>query len=56
MTKLGDTTITNANDLVAAIADHQPGDKVTVAAKRGSETVEVTVTLGTQPAQSTASG
>jgi len=56
VTKLGDTTITNANDLVAAIADHQPGDEVKVTAKRGSGTVEMTVTLGTQPAQSTAGG
>ena len=56
VTKLGDTTITNANDLVAAIADHQPGDAVKVTAKRGSQTVELTVTLGTQPAQSNPAG
>ena len=56
VTKLAGTPITNANDLVAAIADHEPGDKVAVAAARGSETVEVTVTLGTQPSASTASG
>ena len=54
VTKLGDTTIANANDLVAAIADHQPGDAVKVTAKRGARTVELTVTLGTQPAQSSA--
>ncbi len=56
VTKLGDTTIANANDLVAAIADHQPGDAVKVTAKRGAQTVELTVTLGTQPAQSSAGG
>ncbi|MEA2142800.1 MAG: putative serine protease PepD [Solirubrobacteraceae bacterium] len=56
VTKLGDTTITNANDLVAAIADHQPGDEVKATVKRGSQTVEMTVTLGTQPAQSSAGG
>ena len=56
VTKLGATTITNANDLVGAIADHRPGDQVKVAVKRGSETVELTVTLGTQPAQSAAAG
>ncbi len=56
VTKLGDAPVTNANDLVAAIADHQPGDRVKVTAKRGSETVDVTVTLGTQPASSSAGG
>jgi putative serine protease PepD len=56
VTKLGDATITNANDLVAAIADHRPGDAVRALARRGSETVELTVTLGTQPAQSGAGG
>ena len=56
VTKLGATTITNATDLVAAIADHEPGDAVKVTARRGAETVEMTVTLGTQPAQSSAGG
>ena len=56
MTRFGDAPITNANDLVAAIADHQPGDAVKALAKRGSETVEMTVTLGTQPAQSAPAG
>ena len=56
VTKIGDASVTNANDLVAAIADHQPGDQVTVSAKRGSQTIEATVTLGTQPAQSSAGG
>ncbi len=56
VTRFGDTTIANANDLVAAIADHPPGDKVALTAKRGSQTVELTVTLGTQPAQSTRGG
>jgi putative serine protease PepD len=56
VTKIGGATITNANDLVAAVADHEPGDEVKVSAKRGSESVDVTVTLGTQPAQSGAAG
>ncbi|MDP1849700.1 MAG: trypsin-like peptidase domain-containing protein [Solirubrobacteraceae bacterium] len=56
VTKFGDAKITNANDLVAAIADHQPGDTVKALARRGSQTVELTVTLGTQPAQSGAAG
>jgi S1-C subfamily serine protease len=56
VTRFGDAAITNASDLVAAIADHQPGDQVKITAKRGSETVEMTVTLGTQPAQSSSGG
>jgi putative serine protease PepD len=56
ITNFGGATITNANDLVAAIADHQPGDRVKVTARRGSQTIEMTVTLGTQPAQPTAGG
>ncbi len=56
VTKLGGATITDANDLVAAIADHEPGDRVEIRAKRGSESVEMAVTLGTQPARSSASG
>jgi putative serine protease PepD len=56
ITKLGSTTIKGSNDLVAAIATHQPGDKVTVTVRRGSETSDVTVTLGTQPTQATSSG
>jgi putative serine protease PepD len=54
--KLGSTTIKGTNDLVAAIATHQPRDKVTVTVRRGSDTTELTVTLGTQPTQATSSG
>jgi putative serine protease PepD len=50
ITKLGDTTIKSSSDLVAAIADHRPGDKVVLTIRRGSDTIERTVTLGTQPA------
>jgi putative serine protease PepD len=56
ITKLGSTTIKGTNDLVAAIATHKPGDKVTVTVRRGSDTSDLTVTLGTQPTQATASG
>jgi putative serine protease PepD len=52
ITKLGDTTISDQNDLVATIASHQPGDELSVTVKRGSETKQLTITLGTQPAQS----
>jgi putative serine protease PepD len=56
VTKVDGTTVKNPNDLVAAIADHKPGDKVKLTAKRGSSTVQATVTLGTQPAQSSSGG
>src|SRR5215216_3987361 len=38
--------------LGAAVAAHPPGDQVTVKIRRGSESREVSVMLGTQPAQS----
>jgi putative serine protease PepD len=56
ITKLGSTTIKGTNDLVAAITTHKPGDKVTVTVRRGSNTTDLTVTLGTQPTQATSSG
>ena len=56
MTAIGTSTIQNANDLVAAIASHHPGDRVEVTVRRGSQTVKLTVTLGTQPTQATSSG
>ena len=56
VTKLGGTTVDSSSDLVAAIADHAPGDQVKVTVRRGSGTLERTVTLGTQPAQTAAAG
>jgi putative serine protease PepD len=56
VTKIAGTTVKNPNDLVAAIAGHHPGDKVELTVKRGSSTVEATVTLGTQPAQTGSGG
>jgi putative serine protease PepD len=56
VTALGTTTIKGSNDLVAAIATHKPGEHVTVSVRRGSQTTKLTVTLGTQPTQATASG
>jgi putative serine protease PepD len=56
ITELGDATVGNSSDLVAAVADHGPGDKVQVTIRRGSSTIQRTVTLGTQPAQSSTQG
>ena len=53
ITAIGGTAIGDSTDLVAAIASHQPGDEVKLTVKRGSQTLHPTVTLGTQPAQST---
>jgi putative serine protease PepD len=56
ITALGGTAIKGTNDLVAAIATNRPGDHVTATVKRGSQTLHITVTLGTQPTQVTSSG
>jgi S1-C subfamily serine protease len=56
VTQLGDAKVQNANDLVAAIAAHHPGDKVAITVERSSNTVQLTVTLGTQPVQSSTGG
>jgi putative serine protease PepD len=56
ITKLDGTTIASTNDLVAAVAAHHPGDKVDLTVRRGSSTLSLTVTLGTQPAQSSTNG
>ena len=52
ITALGGRTVSDPNSLVAAIAAHQPGDKVHVTVRRGSSTAHLTVTLGTQPNRS----
>jgi len=46
----------SSSDLVAAIATHQPGDRVQLTVKRGSSTEHLTVTLGTQPTQAASNG
>ena len=39
--------------LVAAVAAHKPGDKVTLTVHRGSRTLKLDATLGTQPTRAT---
>ena len=56
VTSIGTSAIHGTNDLVAAIATHKPGDRVELTVRRGSQTVELTATLGTQPTQATTSG
>jgi putative serine protease PepD len=56
VTAIGSTPIHGTNDLVGAIATHQPGDHIQLTVKRGAQTVELTATLGTQPTQATSTG
>jgi len=42
--------VSSADDLTAAIAALQPGDKATLKVQRGGSTLTLTVTLGTRPA------
>jgi len=56
ITAVGSTAIHGTNDLVAAIATHQPGDHVQLTVKRGWQTVKLSATLGTQPTQATSTG
>jgi S1-C subfamily serine protease len=55
ITAFDGSRVEDSNALVAAIAAHKPGDAVDVTVRRGSDTVHVEVTLGTQPAQSPSS-
>jgi putative serine protease PepD len=54
VTAVDGTPIDGSADLVAAIAAKKPGDRITLTVARGSGTETVTATLGTQPAQRTA--
>jgi putative serine protease PepD len=56
VTAIDSTPIHGTNDLVAAIAAHQPGDHVQLTVRRGSQTVKLTATLGTQPTRATTTG
>lgn len=54
VTAIDGTPIQGSADLVAAIAAKKPGDRITLTVTRGSGTQTITATLGTQPAQRTA--
>jgi putative serine protease PepD len=56
VTAIDSTPIHGTNDLVAAIAAHRPGDHVQLTVRRGSQTVKLTATLGTQPTRATTTG
>jgi len=52
ITELDDEAIASTEDLVAAIAAHEPGETVTLKIDRGSGSTSLKVKLGTQPAES----
>jgi putative serine protease PepD len=56
VTAIGSAPIRGTNDLVAAIATHHPGEHVQLTVRRGSQTVTLSATLGTQPTQATSTG
>jgi S1-C subfamily serine protease len=57
VTAIDGKKITGSSDLVAAIAGVHPGDQIKLTVHRGSDTLTLTATLGTQPtSQSSASG
>ncbi|MNX92761.1 putative serine protease HtrA [compost metagenome] len=45
--------VTAARDLIAAMARHKPGDRITMTVQRGKRRQEVTMTLGTMPERET---
>jgi putative serine protease PepD len=52
ITELDGETIAGTEDLIAAIAAAQPGDTVKLEIERDSKSTEISVKLGTQPAES----
>jgi putative serine protease PepD len=51
VTAVDGKAIHDPNGLIAAIASHKPGDKLTLTVQRGPQRLTVTATLGTQPSQ-----
>jgi putative serine protease PepD len=49
VTAIDGKQINGSSDLVAAIAGHHPGDRMELTVRRGSSTLTLTATLGTQP-------
>jgi putative serine protease PepD len=53
ITALDGQPVGSSDALTAAVNSHAPGDKVAVSVRRGGQTLKLTVTLGTRPAQAT---
>jgi putative serine protease PepD len=54
ITELDGEAIASTEDLIAAIAAHEPGESVTLKIESGSSSSSVKVTLGAQPAETSA--
>ena len=50
VTAIDGQTVADADDLTAAIASHDPGDKIILKLTRNGSTRSITVVLGTRPA------
>ncbi|HYZ29430.1 MAG TPA: trypsin-like peptidase domain-containing protein [Thermoleophilaceae bacterium] len=55
ITQIDGQKVDGSSSLVATVAEHRPGEKLTLTVERSGETVHVTVTLGVQPAGGPAS-
>jgi putative serine protease PepD len=53
ITAVGSTTITNADDLTAAVNTYKPGAKVTMTVNRNGSSKSLSVTFGNRPASAT---
>ncbi|HET9104306.1 MAG TPA: trypsin-like peptidase domain-containing protein [Solirubrobacteraceae bacterium] len=56
VTAIDGSAITSTDQFIAKIDGYQPGQKVTLTVKRGGQTKQITVTLGTRPAQTPTAG
>jgi len=54
ITAIDGQAVADANALTAAVGSHQPGDTIHVTVKRNGSTEQLTITLGTRPASTTA--
>ncbi len=53
VTAINGNPITSTEQFIATIDQYNPGQKITLTIKRGSQTLHIKVTLGTRPAQPT---
>jgi S1-C subfamily serine protease len=52
ITAVDDTDVNESHSLTSLLSQHQPGDKVKLTIQRGSDTKQITVTLGSMPESS----
>ena len=49
ITKFGGKDVTSADDVLAIVRDHKPGDKIAITWERGDKQMTGTITLGSRP-------